>query len=156
MEDMHINSQHAETIVNIVYNSVYGNRPSDTASSLQDRIKSVGHHPSLRFYVPLDCVAEYRSESSLDLEEEVDKFIKGNNTVLLLLGNSGSGKSTFCTHLSHRLINEYQKDNNNAPLPVLIRFGTSLSAVNSGELIEKEFERFGLSREAIFNLRRDQ
>lgn len=124
---------------------------------LKDNLEALRNHPSLRFYVPLNCATDvYIRESSLALEEEINNLLQWGNHTVLLLGDSGSGKSTFCIRLASQLIEEYQKDNQK-PLPLLIRLGTSSSAVEHGELIDKELERrFGLSSHDITKLRNEK
>jgi len=42
-------------------------------------------------------------EQTFDLDKAMDEFLKGNNKVFLLLGDSGGGKSTYLRYLENRL-----------------------------------------------------
>ncbi len=141
--------------VKIAYKSTYAERPK-SENTIKENLDLIRNHPSLRFYIPLNCGETiYSRKSDNDLEQEVNKSLNGTSSVLLLLGDSGSGKSTFCNHLTLRLINEYQ-ENKNAPLPVLIKLGSSLDAINRGRIIEDEFERIGLSIQEISDLQKNK
>jgi len=143
----------SETITDIAYSSIYGEHPT-LQIFIKDKIDIIRHHHSLKFYIPLNVSESiYSYERNFDLEEKTYEFLNSNVSTLLLLGDSGSGKSTFCTHLSIKLIEDYRCDNNN-PLPVLIRLGFSLDATKRGRLIESEFYRFGLSSTDIASLKK--
>ena len=141
--------------VKTAYKSTYTEKPKPE-NTVKENLDSIRNHPSLRFYIPLNCGETiYSRESDNDLEQEVNKFINGTSSVLLLLGDSGSGKSTFCTHLALRLIDQCQKDDN-SPLPVLIRLGSAKSAIEHCRLIEYQFEGIGLFSTNIATLKKDK
>jgi len=49
------------------------------------------------------------SEDCLDpLHDRTQTFLEGKSEVLLVLGDSGSGKSTFCLNLEHQLWDDYK------------------------------------------------
>ncbi|KAF9348522.1 hypothetical protein BGX34_002428 [Mortierella sp. NVP85] len=50
-----------------------------------------------------------RDESRFPLMEKVDEFLKGDQKVFLLLGDSGAGKSTFNRELEYHLWQDYKK-----------------------------------------------
>ncbi len=144
-----------DLIIDILYSSCYPELP-ETENSIQDKLEIIRHHPSLRYYIPLNCGETiFSRDSDIDLQNETNRFFRKDSPSLLLLGDSGSGKSTFCTYLSLKLIDDYQKDNN-APLPVLIRLGGAVKAAENDKIIEAEFERLGLSSQDIVTLKKDK
>ncbi|KAG0208824.1 hypothetical protein BGX33_006021, partial [Mortierella sp. NVP41] len=58
-----------------------------------------------------------KDDDSFPLMENVKEFLKSPRQVMLILGDSGSGKSTFNRHLEHDLWSHYKKD---GPIPLLI------------------------------------
>ncbi|RIA95721.1 hypothetical protein C1645_802851 [Glomus cerebriforme] len=55
----------------------------------------------------------------VDLDDEVDTFLASDKKVLLLIGEAGSGKSTFSQYFAKKLWNIYE-NNNNKPIPLYI------------------------------------
>ena len=62
--------------------------------------------------------------TTFDLETEVDKFLSSNKKVLLLLGEAGSGKSTFVRHLTRNLWEAHSSQDPLAPIPLFISLPT--------------------------------
>src|SRR6202035_5709851 len=56
-------------------------------------------------------------EDPFPLEEEVMKFLKSERQVLLLLGGSGSGKTTFGQSLTYQLWRNHKPED---PIPLFI------------------------------------
>ncbi|KAG0204571.1 hypothetical protein BGX28_003542 [Mortierella sp. GBA30] len=66
-------------------------------------------HP---IYIPLQAKESLcpSNETSFPLLERVDEFLASRQQVLLVLGDSGAGKSTFNRHLEHYLWLKYTKE----------------------------------------------
>ncbi|MBF0591747.1 MAG: metallophosphoesterase [Nitrospirae bacterium] len=122
--------------------------------SLLDDIQSRLRVP---LYIPLTCANDILiHQSDTDLEYEVDKFLTDDQaSVLLLLGDSGAGKSTFCARLFARLRDEYLKDGD-APLPVFIKLGPLYDGVKAGTFVDDELRRHGLGQLAISRLKQEK
>ncbi|KAF9538202.1 hypothetical protein EC957_007098 [Mortierella hygrophila] len=73
--------------------------------------------PSL--YVKSFAKASMRAkdEDTFPLLEKVQEFMASEHQVMLILGDSGSGKSTFNRHLEHRLWTDYKQGD---PIPLFI------------------------------------
>jgi hypothetical protein len=93
---------------------------------------------------------------SFDLQTQVEKFLKGEKKVLLVLGDSGSGKSLYCQQLASALFRQFQNSLSNkeaAPLPLLI----SLPRLKkTSRAIAETLEDLGLSAEEIALLKNHQ
>src|SRR5258706_2399345 len=71
----------------------------------------LSHHASNPLYVPLKATrTSYSDETPFDLNPAVENFLKPEEQkkVLLLLGEGGSGKSTFCEELVIQLWKAFQ------------------------------------------------
>ncbi|KAG9070354.1 hypothetical protein KI688_009691 [Linnemannia hyalina] len=58
-----------------------------------------------------------KDEDTFPLLEKVQEFLASEHQVMLILGDSGSGKSTFNRHLEHRLWTDYKQG---GPIPLFI------------------------------------
>jgi WD40 repeat protein/tetratricopeptide (TPR) repeat protein len=99
-------------------------------------------------FVPLRGTWFAQSEHSFDLEEETAKFLSSDKKVLLILGDSGSGKSLYTQGLASKLWSDHKDD---SPIPVWISLPSLKNPVNRA--IEETFEKFGFNSEEIKNLR---
>ncbi|KAF9090389.1 hypothetical protein BGX23_005996 [Mortierella sp. AD031] len=70
-------------------------------------------------YIPPSAKPDLTAKDSdiFPLMEKVDQFLAGNREVMLILGDSGSGKSTFNRYLEHRLWTAYKQG---GPIPLFI------------------------------------
>ncbi|KAG0299529.1 hypothetical protein BGZ97_003653 [Linnemannia gamsii] len=55
------------------------------------------------------------------LMDKVQEFLASDQQVMLIMGDSGSGKSTFCRHLEHQLWSIYE---NHGPIPLFVNLAT--------------------------------
>ncbi len=127
-----------------------------TIISMLDDIQGRLKLTKVPLYVPLTCAHDISiRQSAIDLKGEVDKFLadKPQSGVLLLLGDSGAGKSTFCAWLFAELKDAYLKDAANAPLPVFIKLGPLSEGVRAGTFVDDELRLYGLDRSAIERLK---
>ncbi|KAJ3448491.1 f-box and wd repeat domain containing [Anaeramoeba flamelloides] len=61
-------------------------------------------------YIPLRCQRTSNSPTTFDLNNQIQQFLKDKReSVFLLKGESGMGKSTFTNILYESMLNEYQK-----------------------------------------------
>ena len=58
-----------------------------------------------------------KDEDTFPLHEKIQEFLASERQVMLVLGDSGSGKSTFNRHLEHRLWTDYKQG---GPIPLFI------------------------------------
>ncbi|MBI5789789.1 MAG: pentapeptide repeat-containing protein, partial [Candidatus Schekmanbacteria bacterium] len=140
-----------EPIINILFSSVWGNNPPETYT-ISENSALIQNHPALKFYIPLKCADTiYSQHSDIDLEEKALAFLQNNSRLLLLLGNSGAGKTTFCRYLTLKLIDGYLADNQ-APLPLYLDLGSA----PKDQLITTTLNRAGLNEAEIESLRKKQ
>jgi WD40 repeat protein len=99
-------------------------------------------------FVPLRGTWFAQSEHSFGLEEEITKFLSSNKKVLLLLGDSGSGKSLYTQGLASKLWQDHKFD---SPIPVWISLPSLKNPVNRA--VEETFEKFGFNTEQIATLK---
>ena len=106
----------------------------------------------LALYVPLEGSALAKADSGKDLEEQVTMdFLSSDNKakVLLLQGNSGSGKSLFAQYIKQTLWNNY-KPGCYIPLFVsLPQFQTKYPQEIHGLLLETVLQKRGFSSEEV-------
>ncbi|KAF9157007.1 hypothetical protein BG015_008510 [Linnemannia schmuckeri] len=74
-------------------------------------------------YIPTMAKASLQAEHDdiFPLMKKVHEFLDSDRQVLLILGDSGSGKTTFCRKLEHRLWANY---NSSDPIPLFINLPT--------------------------------
>ncbi len=108
----------------------------------------------LAMYIALQGKLTAEATEHFDLEGKVNEFLDSDQKVLLLLGEGGSGKSTFNRYLARRLWKDYThtKNSQEKPMPLFISLAT---LKNPGEnLIEQYLEEQGLSKSQIEDLRK--
>ncbi|MCX8566746.1 MAG: WD40 repeat [Glomeribacter sp. 1016415] len=108
----------------------------------------------LAMYVAPQGKLTAEATEHFDLEGKVNEFLDSDKKVLLLLGEGGSGKSTFNRYLAHRLWKDYTQAENTQerPIPLFISLAT---LENPGRnLIEQYLEEQGLSKHQIEDLRK--
>ncbi|KAG0301816.1 hypothetical protein BGZ98_008028 [Dissophora globulifera] len=101
------------------------------------QIEKRGQEPLI--YIQLLSKANMQASSKDNLElldDKVTKFLASQREVLLILGDSGAGKSTFNLHLESTLWREYQPGN---PIPLFIDL-KAMGKLEEVDLIEKKLE----------------
>ncbi|KAG0248245.1 hypothetical protein BG011_000294 [Mortierella polycephala] len=114
----------------------------------QQRLKERGD----AVYIPPQAKANLKASDDVlfDLTEKVEEFLASTDQkVLLLLGDSGSGKSTFNREIEHNLWLKYEKAKGRIPLHI------NLSAIDRPEqdMIAKQLRKFELSNSQIRELK---
>ncbi|CAO3563493.1 unnamed protein product [Mortierella alpina] len=103
-------------------------------------------------YIPPRAKANLKASDDVlfDLTEKLEEFLASNDQkVLLLLGDSGSGKSTFNREIEHNLWQKYEKAKSRIPLYI------NLSAIERPEqdMIVKQLRKYELSDSQIRELK---
>ncbi|KAG0313758.1 hypothetical protein BGZ99_008597, partial [Dissophora globulifera] len=102
-------------------------------------------------YIPPQAKAsrERPDDELFDLTSKVNEFLAGDQKVLLIMGDSGAGKSTFNLELECSLWDAYDKDKKRIPLLV------TLPAIDKPEqdLIAKHLRRYDFNEEQIRELK---
>ncbi|KAG0291040.1 hypothetical protein BGZ98_003188, partial [Dissophora globulifera] len=95
---------------------------------------------------------ERPDDELFDLTDKVHEFLAGNQKVLLIMGDSGAGKSTFNLELECDLWDSYNKYKRRIPLFV------TLPTIDKPEqdLIAKHLRRYGFKEEQIQELKSDR
>ncbi|KAF9123185.1 hypothetical protein BGW39_009208 [Mortierella sp. 14UC] len=144
------------TVVDAAFQSPYPLRsrmPMPKSSALLKRVEldvkfDVDHLrdlrlPSLRpaVYIPPQAKANLKAsdKDTFPLLACVKDFLQSERQVMLILGDSGSGKSTFNRHLERELCSSYNPDDEDEPIPLFI----NLASIENPEqdLIAKELRR---------------
>lgn len=109
---------------------------------------------ALAMYVAPQGKLTVDSSEQFDLESKVRAFLASDKKVFLLLGEAGSGKSTFNRYLAHRLWDDYNKakPSQERPIPLFIPLSTLDNS--SKNLIEQYLEGQGLSTAQVEALRK--
>ncbi|KAK3807684.1 MAG: WD40-repeat-containing domain protein [Benniella sp.] len=102
-------------------------------------------------FIPLQGKASLQAseDKGFPLMEKVQEFLRGDQNVFLLLGDSGAGKTTFNLQLECNLWNNYTKANGRIPLFI------TLSAIDKPEqdMIGKHLRRSGFTEPEIRELK---
>ncbi|BBE09682.1 WD40 repeat-containing protein [Mycoavidus cysteinexigens] len=96
---------------------------------------------------------ELHDSTRFDLKSKIQDFLNSNKKVLLLLGEAGSGKSTFNRDFAVSLWAAYTQASavRDSPIPVFIQLSSS-ELKSKPNLVEKFFEIQGFSKEQIKEL----
>ncbi|MBF0605936.1 MAG: metallophosphoesterase [Magnetococcales bacterium] len=128
----------------------------DTDDLIKSMLEDIQSRLKVPLYIPLKCSHDILiRRGDIDLEDEVDKFFTAQASVLLILGDSGAGKSTFCAWLFAKLKDAYLKDND-APMPVFIKLGPLYDSVKAGTFVDEELNRYGFNPPAIKRLKQEK
>jgi WD40 repeat protein len=104
----------------------------------------------LPIYIPPMAKANLQAadDDLFPLMENVQEFLEGERQVMLILGDSGAGKSTFNKHLESELLRSYKTGN---AIPLFI----NLPAIDqpNKDMIEKQLEIHKFSPDQINELR---
>lgn len=101
-------------------------------------------------YIPPIAKAnlQVKDEDVFCLMKNVQEFLSSNREVMLILGDSGAGKSTFNRHLEHHLWNNYKKDE---PIPLFINLPTIVQP--GQDMIGKQLMAHAFSDDLIVEMK---
>ncbi|GLR01214.1 hypothetical protein GCM10007934_10260 [Mycoavidus cysteinexigens] len=95
---------------------------------------------------------ELHDSIRFDLKSKVQDFLNSNKKVLLLLGEAGSGKSTFNRDLAVSLWEAYIQGSKSENMPIPIFIGLSSWLGPDRNLVSAFFEKQGFSKEHVKEL----
>ncbi|KAG0073849.1 hypothetical protein BGZ90_011247 [Linnemannia elongata] len=104
----------------------------------------------LPIYISPMAKASLQSQDNavFPLMEKIQEFLTGDRQVMLILGDSGAGKSTFNKHLEHRLWTEYKRG---GPIPLFINLPALQNPVK--DLMGEQLKEHNFSEEQIQELK---
>ncbi|KAG0215904.1 hypothetical protein BGX33_000707 [Mortierella sp. NVP41] len=104
-------------------------------------------------YVPPRAKASLQSRDNelFSLMENVQEFLSSKREVMLLVGDSGSGKSTFNRHLEQELWAKYKEGD---PIPLFINLPTIDKPQQN--MIAKQLETYDIPRDKILEIKRSR
>ncbi|KAF9129907.1 hypothetical protein BG015_004084, partial [Linnemannia schmuckeri] len=130
--------------------------PIPTASPLLDKalkIQSIKHnllrmktarlaHHNQAIYIPPHAKADPQApdEEATLLLDQVREFLESERQVFLVIGDSGSGKSTFSLHLEHTLWNAYEQGSSRIPLYIHLPALRCLTSLIDEQLMTHHFD----------------
>ncbi|KAF9335012.1 hypothetical protein BGZ91_010636, partial [Linnemannia elongata] len=130
--------------------------PIPTASPLLEKalkIQSIEHnllrmktlrlaHYDQAIYIPPLAKANPRTpeEEATPLMDQVKEFLDSDKQVFLVIGDSGSGKSTFNLHLEHTLWKAYEQGDPHIPLYIHLSTSRYLSSLIDEQLTKHHFD----------------
>ncbi|KAG0330212.1 hypothetical protein BGZ99_007073 [Dissophora globulifera] len=130
------------------------NKTADLEPRLhQIQIEKKNQEPII--YIQLWSKANLQASSTDHLElldEKVSNFLASQSEVLLILGDSGAGKSTFNLHLERKLWSEYQPGD---PIPLLIDL-KAMGKLDEVDFIQKKLEQHDFEALEIRELKNRQ
>ncbi|BBE08543.1 WD40 repeat-containing protein [Mycoavidus cysteinexigens] len=95
---------------------------------------------------------ELHDPTRFDLKRKVQDFLSSDKKVLLLLGEAGSGKSTFNRDLAVSLWEAYLQGGKSKNMPIPVFIGLSSLSGPVRNLVSAFFEKQGFSKEQIKEL----
>ncbi|KAF9538169.1 hypothetical protein EC957_007121 [Mortierella hygrophila] len=130
--------------------------PIPTASPLLDKARKVqsierdllrmktlrlAHHDQAIYIPPLaKANPQTPEEEATPLMDQVTEFLDSERQVFLVIGDSGSGKSTFNLHLEHTLWKAYEQGNPRIPLYIHLPTIRSLTSLIDEQLLKYHFD----------------
>jgi len=92
------------------------------------------------FYVPSYCSSKEYIDQKILLDTLMERFLNDNSkNFLTLLGDFGTGKSSFSLHYYIYLSKKYIKDKNNERIPIFISLKDYVGKLSIEDFIVKEF-----------------
>ncbi|KAG0277326.1 hypothetical protein BGZ96_002911, partial [Linnemannia gamsii] len=108
-------------------------------------------HQQTAYIPPYAKASLSATDERFPLMNKVKEFLESDQKVFLILGDSGSGKSTFNRHLEHVLIKDYKQG---GPIPIFIFLPTIGNPET--ELISERLKTLGITKNDIQELRRSR
>ncbi|KAG0278158.1 WD_REPEATS_REGION domain-containing protein, partial [Linnemannia gamsii] len=114
------------------------------------KLQRLQEYDARAIYVPPQAKPSLlaKDDELFPLQEKVQDFLASNRQVMLILGDSGSGKSTFNRHLEHILWTEYKRG---GPIPLFI----NLAAIDDPEhdMVTKQLQFHNFQEDQIMELK---
>ncbi|KAF9132594.1 hypothetical protein BGW39_011772, partial [Mortierella sp. 14UC] len=106
------------------------------------------YHQSI--YIPLMAKANLQAQDDdlFPLMDKVQEFLTSNRQVMLILGDSGAGKSTFNKRLESDLLRAYKRD---GPIPLFINL-PFIDQPNQ-DMIEKQLQAYNFDDDHILEMK---
>ncbi len=98
-------------------------------------------------YIPLK--ASNQHTKNFDVDQAVHTFLKTPTTetpLLVITGDSGSGKTTYLNHLCHKL---WKTRKPNDPIPLLLHLKEFIPNINKNQLLNQGFNNYGIGNDDI-------
>jgi WD40 repeat protein len=92
--------------------------------------------------------------------EYLSRWIQNNQSIILILGNAGSGKTTFLEYLSYQMVRGFLNDPVICPLPVMIPLSEAEHVNDFDDIVLRHFSNQGFHHVKLdhfyqlFNMRR--
>ena len=115
-------------------------------NSLRMKTLRLAHHDQAIYIPPL---AKANSQTPEDkatplLMDQVKEFLDSERQVFLVIGDSGSGKSTFNLHLEHSLRKAYEQGDPRIPLYIHLPTLRSLTSLIDEQLMKYHFDLWAI------------
>jgi energy-coupling factor transporter ATP-binding protein EcfA2 len=111
-------------------------------------------HHQRAVYIPPQAKASFQDpdEEAIPLMDSVKDFLESERQVFLIVGDSGSGKSTFSLHLENVLWNSYKQGDHRVPLYI------HLPALQRpvSQLIDEQLMKYSFDSASIQELKQDR
>ncbi|KAG9063978.1 WD repeats region domain-containing protein [Linnemannia hyalina] len=142
-EDDPSNKQHANSFHGIEIDVQDTEYLEDDLCNL--RLRRLGELQQLIYILPMaKANLQAQDDDIFSLKEKVQEFLASQRQVMLILGDSGAGKSTFNRHLEHQLWTDYKQG---GPIPLYINLPTIDDPEH--DLIEKQLQHHYFSKGQI-------
>ncbi|KAF9319981.1 WD_REPEATS_REGION domain-containing protein, partial [Linnemannia elongata] len=133
-EDDPDNKQHADSFHNIEIDVHDTMQIEDSLHEL--RLRRLQELQQLIYILPMaKANLQAQDDDLFSLKEKVQEFLASEREVMLILGDSGAGKSTFNRNLEHQLWTDYE---HGGPVPLYINLPTIDDPAH--DLIEKQLQ----------------
>ncbi|KAG9061062.1 hypothetical protein KI688_007691 [Linnemannia hyalina] len=108
---------------------------------LQMKTLRLAHHDKTIYIPPLaKANPQTPEEEATPLMDQVTEFLDSERQVFLVIGDSGSGKSTFNLHLEHSLWKAYEQGDPRIPLYIHLPTLRSLTSMIDEQLMKYHFD----------------
>ncbi len=120
--------------------AILGENIKQFKQDYEKNLKDTGESNVLSMYVPVQGIKKGgQGEEVVDLETELERFFESEDTVFLLQGHAGTGKSTFNRHLALKKLQDYQQLSQTQNDPPLVFFIELRSIKEPNERVIEQF-----------------
>ncbi|KJR40131.1 repeat-containing protein [Candidatus Magnetoovum chiemensis] len=128
-------------ILNAAYYSFYGYvLPND--ANIEDKYAAFYEDFKEKYYIPLECSRNYKlNAAQSSVSDEIREFLSNSEQILIIAGDSGSGKTTACVEALLSLYEDFANDQS-CPIPIYIRPAVLANfSIQGANIFTKLFER---------------